>query len=86
MKKKHPPIYYNVRTIVRCAFWGSIATAAFIGMMELTDDDRPFCQGDVRIDFTWEGPQQDLSLCQHPHGIVLEDDRTWRWYDPEVDG
>jgi hypothetical protein len=54
--------------------------------MELTDDDRPFCRGDVRIDFTWDGPPQDLSLCRHPDGIVLQGDRTWRWYDPEIDG
>lgn len=86
MNRHHPPIYYKVRTVVRVAFWGSIAFAAFAGLMELTDDDRPPCVADVHIDFTWDGPAQDLSLCRHPDGMVLEFDRTWRWYDPEIDG
>lgn len=85
MKRHHPPIYYKVRTAVRVAFWGSLVLAAYAGLWELTDDDRPFCRGDVRIDFTWDGPPQDLSLCRHPDGIVLEGDGTWRWYDPEID-
>jgi len=86
MRRQHPPIYYKVRTIVRCAFWGSVATAALIGAIELTDDDRPSCVADVHFDFSWSGPTQDLSLCRHPDGIVLEEGGTWRWWDDYIDG
>lgn len=88
----HPPIYYTVRTAVRFTFWTGVAAGTFATASWIVDkayeDDRPACPVSVEVDFTWErtGEPFTLAECRPPTGIVLENDGTWRWSDPESDG
>ena len=90
--RKHSPIYYPIRTCVRFVFWTGLAGSLIVGGSALVDhfygDDRPECDVTTNVDFTWTPNTTtpiDLATCQHPTGIVLESDRTWRWYEPDFD-
>ena len=91
-KHKHPNYYYGIRTVVRFVFWTGLAGGLLYGASalgnKLADDPRPECDVTVNVDFTWVNngtTMIDLTNCEHPTGIVLESDGTWRWYDPELD-
>lgn len=86
MKKKHPPIYYKIRSAVRFAFWGSLAAGTLIGAMRLTEDKRPECDVKLNFDFTWNSEDfaslnEGLTLdqCRQPDDVVLHMDGTWDW-------
>lgn len=90
--RQHPDYYYKIRTFVRFTFWGGIAGGLLLGAGilgdKLADDPRPECDVTVNVDFTWVNngtTMIDLPNCEHPNGIVLELDGTWRWYEPDMD-
>lgn len=84
--KQHPNYYYRVRTFVRFMFWYGLALVSVFGIIKATEDSRPACEAHANVDFTWQSDIPiDLTICRHPNGMVLENDNTWRWYDPLID-
>jgi hypothetical protein len=79
--KKHPPVYYTIRTAVRTLVWGGLALGTLAIAIEATDDDRPTC--DIRIvsPTRWEAnsPSVDVSKCVAPAYMVLNQGGTWEW-------
>lgn len=76
--------YYQIRTLVRVAFWGAVALLAGAGCGRLAEaispaDDNP-CAVNVNRDFTWTTyAPLNIDLCDHPEGIMLFDDGHWEW-------
>jgi hypothetical protein len=86
--RKHAPIYYTIRTAVRVAFWGGLASATLLGLVELTDDDRPDCNITINANFTWEVGDykarygdQPVTECYIDPMYVLHDDGRWSWIE-----
>lgn len=81
--KKHPPIYYTVRTAVRTLFWGGLALGAFVTVVEALDDDRPPCDITIVSPTRWEANDApvNVSECVAPAYVVLNQDGTWDWVD-----
>lgn len=81
LMKKHPPIYYTIRTAVRTLVWGGLAVGAFVLAIEATDDDRPACDITITAPAKWEsnGSPVNVSECVAPAYMVLSQDGTWKW-------
>lgn len=76
--------YYQIRTLVRFVFWGTVLFLAGTGCGKLAEmanptDDNP-CAVNVNRDFTWTtNAPLNIDLCDHPEGIMLFDDGHWEW-------
>ena len=84
MKKKHPPIYYTTRSIVRFAVWGGLFALFLIFVVRIGQDNRPPC--DIRIASAspprWVSDTPvDVSKCVAPQYMVLHNDGSWSWVD-----
>lgn len=79
--KKHPPIYYTIRTTVRTIVWGGLALGTFALTIEALDDDRPSCDITITSPTTWEANNTpiDVTQCVHPANTILNQDGTWDW-------
>lgn len=77
----HPPIYYKIRTVVRCVFWGSVGA----GLMAFASwfsqlDDKPACPITLNSDFTYEASQSfEVASCDPGRNVVLVDNTRWEW-------
>ena len=91
MKKKHPPVYYHIRSAVRWALVLGIASAGMIGCIKVSEmGDLPECDVHLNVNFTWNSedfvslnPGKTLADCRHPDDVVLDMDGTWDWYNPD---
>lgn len=86
--KKHAPIYYTIRTIVRAAFWGGLAGATMLTLLEISDDDRPDCGIKIHANFTWDVQDyvnrygsQPVTDCYIDPLYQLNADGTWSWIE-----
>jgi hypothetical protein len=92
MKKKHPPVYYHIRSAVRWALVLGIASAGMIGCIKVSEmGDLPRCDVRLNVNFTWNAedfaslnPGKTLNDCLHPLDVVLDMDGTWDWYNPDL--
>lgn len=95
MNRHHPTIYYRIRSVVRTVFWTTLIASTFVVIFEINDDDRPEC--DVTLDisggrFTWNSEDfaslhpdiESIDDCRQPDNVVLREDGSWDWYDPEI--
>lgn len=80
--------YKQVRTAVRCIFWGAMGYLAILGVSALQDvvsalEDRPAdCAIALNKDFTWDSASGDVvnvNSCSAPNNVVLLEDGTWEW-------
>ena len=89
--KQHPNYYYRIRSVVRGTFWSGLCGGLLFGVIQVSNsygDQRPPCEVTVNIDFTWDNNTAspiDLTTCRPPQQMVLEDNGTWRWYDPLIE-
>jgi hypothetical protein len=87
MKKKHPPVYYHIRSAVRWSLVVAIGSAATIGVIKVSEMGQlPECDVHINVDFTWNSqdfaslnPGKTLSDCRHPDDVILNTDGTWSW-------
>lgn len=86
MKANHPPVYYDIRTAVRFAFWSSLAIGLVITLTSHLGDHRPSC--DIQVVSAsppmWEsrdGAPIDVSKCVAPAYMVLNQDGSWQWVE-----
>lgn len=80
--KKHPPVYYTVRSLVRRVVWGGLAFGLVLGAVSYFGDDTPLC--DIRIVSAspplWESDTPvDVRECVAPQYMVLNQDGSWHW-------
>lgn len=80
--KKHPPIYYTTRSLVRTVVWGGLAFGLLLGIVSHYGDKRPMC--DIRIvsasPALWESDTPvDVTTCVAPQYMVLNQDGSWQW-------
>lgn len=78
--RKHPPIYYKVRSVVRWTFWTGIAMLGVVYLGRVVDTAPTKCDVQVNRDFTWSNPKGvDISQCSHPVNVILHEEGTWEW-------
>lgn len=82
-RNPHPPIYYTIRTIVRCAFWSVIVALLLIVISALTGSGKKECSVVITEHFTWKWADdagvRDLDKCANPANTVLHKDGTFVW-------
>lgn len=87
MKKKHPPVYYHIRSAVRWGLVLAIGSVATIGMIKFSElGDLPECDVHLKVNFTWNSedfaslnPGMTLNDCRQPDDVILDMDGTWDW-------
>lgn len=78
--RKHPPIYYTVRSVVRWTFWGTLTFFGVVFVGRSVDTAPPRCEVNINADFTWSNPRGvDVSKCSQPNNVLLKGDGTWEW-------
>lgn len=79
--RKHPPIYYTIRTVVRYCFWtsvviGGVQTAVWISNL----NDKPACPISLNEDFHYTTNESfDPNTCSPGDNVVLVDAQHWSW-------
>lgn len=80
-RRPHPPVYYTVRTFVRCVFWtlvmfGFIMVASWISRL----GSQPKCPIVLNSDFTYTVVSPfDLTECSAGPNVTLQDNGRWEW-------
>lgn len=80
-RNQHPPIYYTIRTVVRCAFWSSVVVGlTFFASWFAQLDDKEACPIILNSDFTYEAVSPfDATSCDAGRNVVLLDNARWGW-------
>jgi hypothetical protein len=80
--------YKQVRTAVRCVFWGTMGYLAVQGLIALQNivtalENKPAdCNIVLNRDFTWDSASGDvinIYSCSAPNNVTLLKDGTWEW-------
>ena len=85
-RKSHPPIYYKIRTVVRCAFWGSVGAGAILTASWISQiGDKPECPITLNSDFTYTTLEAfDPATCWAGDHVELLDKYRWGWANPDL--
>jgi len=87
MKKKHPPVYFHIRSAVRWTLVLALGSAFTIGVIKVSEmGDLPECDVHLNVNFTWNAedfaslnPGKTLNDCRQPDDAILNMDGTWEW-------
>jgi hypothetical protein len=74
-------MYYQVRTVVRTIFWGSVAGVATLSLVWIADRDQlPECPILLNRDFTYETQAPfDPATCWAGDHVEILDSLRWGW-------